>query len=96
MGGYPFQHYDLGYHERGSTIVVSLKGNAANVRLLDSANFANYERGGQYTAFGGLAERSPARLVIPSTGHWHLVVDLIGLGGQVASSVHVEPAGAAG
>lgn len=91
MSGYPFQHFDLGYQKRGSTVVVSLQGNAANVRLLDSSNFSSYQRGGQHRALGGQARTSPVRLGVPNDGHWHVVVDLIGLGGQVRSGVYVEP-----
>ncbi|HGG6428063.1 TPA: DUF1883 domain-containing protein [Salmonella enterica subsp. enterica serovar Kottbus] len=30
---------------------------------------------------GGLAKRSPIRLQIPSSGHWHIAVDMQGLRG---------------
>ncbi len=38
-----FTHYDLGNLSRGTTIEVTLQGNAANVQLLDSSNFRNYK-----------------------------------------------------
>lgn len=91
MAGSPFQHYDLGYQTQGSTVVVKLEGNAANIRLLDSPNFALYQRGQPHHGFGGQAQASPVRLRVPSSGHWHVVIDLVGLGGQVRSSVYVEP-----
>lgn len=91
MAGAPFQHYDLGYQARGSMIVVTLDDNAANVRLLDSPNFAQYQRGQPHQWYGGQAQVSPVRLSVPSNGHWHVVIDLMGLGGQVRSSVFVEP-----
>jgi hypothetical protein len=91
MGGYPFQHYNLGYQKRGSVVVVTLSGNAANVRLMDSSNFSSFQRGGQHRAIGGLAQSSPVRLGVPNDGNWHVVVDLIGLGGSVRSGVYVEP-----
>lgn len=34
---------------------------------------------------------SPARLVIPHTGHWHVTVDMQGLRGQTRSAVRVIP-----
>jgi hypothetical protein len=86
-----FTHYDLGQLKRGSTVVVSLSGNAANVRLLDGSNFSSFQRGGQHRYIGGLAKRSPVRLGVPSTGRWHLVVDMMGLRGSARSSVAVEP-----
>ena len=87
-----FTHYDLGNLSRGTAIEVTLQGNAANVRLLDSSNFQKYRtgRGHQYSA-GGLARRSPVQLVIPHSGHWHITVDLQGLRGQVRSSIRVLP-----
>lgn len=96
VAGYPFQHYNLGFQRRGSVVVVTLAGNRANVRLMDGANFSSYQRGAQYQAMGGQAQSSPVRLSVPSDGNWHLVVDLIGLGGTVRSGVRVElpPSGA--
>jgi hypothetical protein len=86
-----YTHYDLGRLERGAVIVVNLSGNAANVRLMDSTNYQNYRNGRKHRAVGGLAKTSPVRLAIPSTGHWHLTVDLRGLRGTVRSSISVEP-----
>ncbi len=91
MSGFPFTHYRLGNLKRGSTVVVTLKGNRANVRLLDGSNFSSFQRGGQHRFVGGEAQQSPVRLGVPHDGQWHVVVDLIGLGGQVQSAVHVEP-----
>jgi len=86
-----FTHYDLGHLKRGSIVVVTLSGNAANVRLLDSSNFSSYQRGGQHRYFGGLAKQSPVRLGVPHDGRWHVTVDLMGLAGNVRSSIVVEP-----
>lgn len=38
-----FQQFDLGHQKRGATVVVTLQGNAANVRLLDSSNLNSYK-----------------------------------------------------
>ena len=86
-----FTHYDLGQLKRGSVAVVSLSGDAANVRLLDSSNLASYRRGGSHRYVGGLAKGSPVRLQVPDGGHWHVTGDMLGLGGSVRSSVTVEP-----
>ena len=86
-----FTHHDLGNLSRGTTIEVTLQGNAANVQLLDSSNFQNYKAGRRYKYSGGLARRSPIQLVIPRNGHWHVTVDLRGLHGQVRSSVQIMP-----
>lgn len=86
-----FTHYDVGHQKRESVVVVTLKGNAANVQLLDSTGFSNYRNGRRYSYQGGLVKSSPYRLVIPRDGHWHVTVDLIGLGGSVRSGVDIEP-----
>lgn len=87
---FPFTVHDLGPQPKGATAHVELKGNAANVRLLDSSNYSKYKRGKDARGVGGLAKRSPVSLAIPRSGHWYVVVDLIGLGGKVSSAVQVE------
>lgn len=87
-----FNHYDLGNQLRGAVVEVTLSGNAANVRLMDSSNFQNYRSDRRHKYYGGLIRRSPARLVIPHSGHWHVTVDMQGLRGQTRSSVRVIPA----
>jgi hypothetical protein len=86
-----FVYHDLGQRTAGETVEVELSGNAANVRLMDSSNFQSYKSGRRHTTYGGLARRSPVHLPIPRAGHWYLVVDLVGLGGSVRSSVRVLP-----
>jgi uncharacterized protein DUF1883/TIR domain-containing protein len=86
-----YTHYDLGRLEHGAVVVVNLKGNAANVRLMDSSNYQSYRNGRRHRYSGGLVKRSPMRLPVPSTGHWHVTVDLLGLRGRVQSGVSVEP-----
>ena len=81
-----FTKYDLGYQSRGTVVEVTLSGNAANVRLMDSSNFQSYRNGGRHSYHGGLITRSPARLVVPSYGSWYVTVDMQGLRGQTRSS----------
>lgn len=89
-----FSHYDLGHIERGSIVVVTLQGSAANVRLMDSSNFSSYRAGRKHRYHGGLARSSPVRLAVPSSGHWHLTVDMQGLRGTVRTGVNVVPGSA--
>ena len=86
-----FTHYNLGYLERGSVVVVTLQGSAANVRLMDTTNFNNYRAGRRHSYHGGLAKSSPVRLPVPSSGNWHVTVDMQGLRGTVRSGVNVVP-----
>jgi len=89
-----FIHSDLGFRDSGDVVVVTLSGSAANVRLLDSLNFSQYQSGQEHHYFGGLAEQSPVRLPIPHSGIWHVVVDMQGLSGSVNAGFRVIPAGA--
>jgi hypothetical protein len=89
-----FTVHDLKQQPAGATVVVTLQGNAANVRLMDSTNFRAYKAGRQHRHYGGLVKRSPVRITIPRRGHWYVTVDLMGMGAnaRVRSSVRVEPA----
>ncbi len=86
-----YNYYKLGNQQRGNVVEVTLSGSAANVRLLDSTNYQHYRAGRRHNYHGGLVKRSPARIVIPRTGTWYVVVDMQGLQGSVRSSVRVIP-----
>lgn len=88
-----FTHYDLGHVESGS-VVVTLSGSAANVRLMDSSNLSNFRSGRRHSYHGGLARSSPVRLAVPHSGRWHLTVDMQGLRGTVRSGVQGVPGSA--
>lgn len=86
-----FIHHNIGYRKAGDVVLVTLSGSAANVCLMDSSNFSNYKAGRRFSYIGGLFDRSPARLQIPSAGNWHVTVDMRGLRGTVRSSVQIIP-----
>lgn len=86
-----FIHNDLGQRKRGEIVEVTLSGSAANVRLLDSSNFSAYKQGRKHRYYGGLVKRSPVKLQIPRSGHWHVAIDMQGLRGQTKASVQVLP-----
>jgi hypothetical protein len=73
----------------GQVVEVTLVGNAANVLLLDEANYQNYRQGKPYTYSGGYTRTSPYHIPAPRPGRWHLVVDLGGGPGRVQASVQV-------
>lgn len=87
-----FIHSDLGFRSAGDVVEITLSGSAANVRLLDSANFEAYRNARQHRYIGGLAQQSPVRLRVPSPGHWHVAVDMQGLSGTTRASFRVIPA----
>ena len=83
-----FVHYDLGYLVEGTTVVVSLDV-AANVCVLDSANFMYYKMDISFMYLGGYITRSPYYVVIPRGGFWHVAIDLGGYEGCIGSSVEI-------
>jgi len=83
-----FIHTDLGIRQGGEIVEVTLT-TGANVRLMDSSNLSSYRSGRQHRFYGGLARRSPIRIPIPSSGHWHVAVDMQGLQGSTRASVRV-------
>lgn len=83
---YLHKEFDLA---EGDLVEVTLAGNAANVLLLDPANFQNYQQGKPYSYYGGYARTSPFRIPTPRAGRWHLVVDLGGGAGRVQASSRV-------
>lgn len=83
--------WDLKQLSRGQRVKVTLSGNAANVRLMDSSNYSNYKNGRSHRYTGGLVTKSPVVLGVPSSGHWYLTVDMQGLKGNTNASVQVLP-----
>ena len=83
--------WDLKQLKRGERVKVSLTGNAANVRLMDSSNYSSYRNGRNHHYVGGLVKKSPIVLGVPSSGHWYLTVDMQGLRGNTNASVEVLP-----
>jgi hypothetical protein len=86
-----FTQYDLGQLKCGSTVVVTLQGNAANLRLMTWSDLSNYKNGRSHRFYGGLATNSPARIAVPRDDHWYLTVDMQGMRGSTRTSVRVEP-----
>jgi Domain of unknown function (DUF1883) len=79
------QEFEVGPED---VVEVTLNGQA-NVMLLDSANYDRYRKGESFRYHGGLAKVSPARIVPPDHGRWHVVVDLGGFAGKVRAGVRV-------
>jgi hypothetical protein len=87
-----YQYFDLGSRKKGEIVVVALRGDSMNVRLLDSTNLSLYKHGKKHRYYGGHVTRSPYKVAIPSSGHWHVVIDRGGFTGRTHTSVRVEPA----
>lgn len=86
-----FAYRNLGHRVRGEIVEVSLSGSAANVRLLDGANFGRFRANRPHRYVGGYVTRSPVHFQIPRTGQWYVTVDFGGYGGSVKWGVQVLP-----
>lgn len=72
-----FTHYDLKEQRAGTIIEVTLSA-VNNVRLMTPTNFQRFKETLDYKFLGGVAKKSPLKIVIPESGHWHLIVDMEG------------------
>ncbi|QRM55213.1 DUF1883 domain-containing protein [Sinorhizobium sp. BG8] len=88
--GFPYTHYDLNDQRSGSVIEITLTA-VANVRLMTHANFDLFKNARKHKFLGGVAKKSPIRLSIPESGHWHVVVDMEGHPTKAESSIKLFP-----
>lgn len=87
-----YLYFDLKNRKRDEIVVVRLRGDSMNVRLLDSTNLNLYKRGKEHRYYGGHVTKSPYKVAIPRSGHWHVVIDRGGFKGRARASVSIEPA----
>jgi Domain of unknown function (DUF1883) len=81
-------HYEI--DANAGDVVEVVLDRAANVRLLDPANYEKYKRRQDFrNSGGGYVTVKPFRLTVPESGHWHVVIDLGGGAGQVKASVQL-------
>lgn len=80
----------MGQRRAGEIVEITLTS-GANVRLMTSSNFSSYKNGRQHRYIGGLAKKSPVRLQIPNSGHWHVAIDTQGLRNGTRASVRMLP-----
>ena len=80
-----YLHYEV---DAGPEDIVEVTLNrAANVQMMDAANFEDYKARREYRYYGGHAEESPVRLRPPRPGLWHLAIDPAGEAGRLRASV---------
>ncbi|MFF2320038.1 DUF1883 domain-containing protein [Agrobacterium sp. NPDC058088] len=86
-----YTHYDLKELRAGTTLEISLSA-VNNVRLMTGANFQRFTELLDFKYLGGVAKKSPIRIAVPETMHWHLIIDAEGHSGLAESSVKMLPA----
>jgi D-alanyl-D-alanine dipeptidase len=79
--------------ERGATVDVTLSRRGANVMLMTDEQYDHYSRGDAFDYYGENFQTVRARVEIPSSGNWNLVVDMGGAPGSVTASYAVVPQG---
>jgi len=82
-----YLHTDFHLNE-GDIVRVTID-HQANVMLLDDLGYSNYQAGRQFRYHGGHYKVSPIDIVVPSAGHWHVVIDLGGYSGTIRHSISV-------
>ncbi|XUY25742.1 DUF1883 domain-containing protein [Agrobacterium sp. rho-8.1] len=87
---FPFTHYDLKELRAGAIIEVSLNA-VNNVRLMTSGDYQRFIEMLDFKYLGGVAKRSPLRVTVPETSHWHLIVDCEGHHTLAESAVKILP-----
>lgn len=75
--------------DEDTTIVVGLRGSAANVLLVDSVNLQRWRSGGSFQYDGGFFKQSPATFR-PGAGKWHVIVNVPPGGGRTEIDVSVQ------
>ncbi len=83
-----FSYYDLGNLDKGKIVEVQLSV-AANVRLMDSSNYSRYKSGKKHQYYGGYVTKSPYKIIVPSSKHWYVTIDLGGYSGRLRHSVRI-------
>jgi hypothetical protein len=72
--------------ERGD-VAVLMCDTQCNFMLLDDANFSAYRSGSRFDYYGGHFRRFPARIVVPRSDYWNVVIDLGGGGANIRYSL---------
>lgn len=58
-----------------------------NFMLMSDSDFSSYRNGRSHHYHGGFFKMFPARITVPSTGHWNWVLDLGGGSANIRYSV---------
>jgi hypothetical protein len=83
------EHLHTDFHLDEGDIVHVTIDTQANVMLLDDSAYRSYQSGGRFQYYGGHFDVSPINIPVPSTGHWHVVIDLGGYSGRIRHSVSI-------
>lgn len=68
------EHIHSEFNAQAGAVVSVALDRRADVLLLDPVNYMSFRLGSSFQYLGGEAVRSPARISVPHTGHWHVVL----------------------
>jgi hypothetical protein len=68
---------DRQYLRQGDVVLVE-SNQKCNVRLADDQNYSKFKRGQQHQYYGSFYHVLPARIVVPSSGYWNVILELGG------------------
>ena len=63
---------------KAGDIVVLKCDTQCNFSIMDDSNFASFKSGGSHRYYGGHFKAFPAKISVPNTGNWNIVLDLAG------------------
>jgi hypothetical protein len=61
----------------------------ANVMLMDDENYSLYNDGEEFDYYGKIVKHSPFALLPPHAGDWHLVIEQVDSGQDLAVNVQI-------
>lgn len=76
-------------HYNSGEVIVLDCDTQCNFMLLDDTNFHSYKNGRANNYYGGFFKMFPAKITVPSTGHWNIVIDLGGGSANIKYSLSV-------
>jgi hypothetical protein len=78
--------HDRKHLNAGDSVVVQCS-HQCNILVMDDNNFARYKSRQDLQHHGGFFNRFPARIVVPSSGYWNVVIDLGGGSAQIKYNI---------
>jgi hypothetical protein len=77
------------HHLKGGDIVQLDCDTQCNFMLLSDADYAAYQCVRPFTYCGGTFKHFPARITVPETGDWNIVIDLAGAHGEISYNITI-------
>lgn len=65
------------YFNQGDVVLLDCD-TQCNFMLTDDSNFESYKRCQSFRHYGGFFEYFPAKIVVPHSGYWNVIIDLGG------------------